>query len=986
MSEKYSDIIKAQIGRVSAKAKANNYFPVVNQTVKIDAETKWGQTSEWQTNDGSGETETITGNLTLQKDSKEIIVTASGELQQKFIARNYLTETVVFKMIYAMLPQVLPYFDVRATEIVRIGDTGSIQVWPEHGYSGELYGHTIVRIYRENEVANPVRTIDISTGRPTIEGTIGFTFNFTEAADRGIYDIEIDVTSEGGVIVTKRINKLVTVTPKLCPKPTDTSSGYEVVSTYRAVTSYAGTKTFDVRLWRNVNDSGMNYAEVILPKGDAVAKYDFIPLQELPAGTTLCLKLDPQEPEFYPFRMLVQGGVDSNTGNENGTPNFTREAPLVITHDNTEVWNWRWRSFGSMQFANNCRNIVLDGRGYNDTGIYFTPFDDSMQINSCIFLGGGLSYFEMFGCDIDGTGFAGISAKTDPNANAPWYWRGNFEMYLSIHHCTIQNTYGEGVYIGYFGTGELGSGDVKYYAHLLRDLRLYRCKFYHTGFDPVQITNAVGVEVCYLDIEKCCYKKEANQANTFSCGMDGKLYNCKVWDNFSSLGIIFPLLGTLEIFNNILTCDKDTLGFSWTHWTGGDPATDETLGYKIYNNVIKARTIASVNGNISYKNFTMNDNVFITSDGDTSLPGDFTGDGNIFIKASEEYDEIDRYLKVADSANYDYQPNYDSQLISAGKSVLTGYDMRGYKRWYKTIQHCGPLMGIYKADLEEITLVLSSITLEQIADKKVRVNWDYKGAPVQYRIGEQSDLSDSTWENWKNNVTYEFASAGEKTLYAQMKDVDGVLTDIRFASITLIVADTGKATINVGWTASELTDKKYYEWDGINKITKAVYSDNPITFYWEDGAEAGIMQKNDGLGTVYMQESTKGNITGNDSGIYPDSILERNIIVNTTTEVIREFTLAVPAGKYKVSLFASTIASIAYTNPERQIYKVTAGGITYDFPKPEGWNANGNLAVWLEKEVTADEDGIKISLGSSSETRTVTALNMVRIEKLINLV
>ena len=147
--ETYTGKLKVQIGRVQASATVNNYFPVVGQTVRIDAATKWGKTSEWQTQNGSGNTVTSAGNLNLNKDSKELTLSAAGELVQKFIARNSLSETTVAKMIYAMRPQTLPYFDVTAQEVVRVGESGSLQVAMENGYKGN--SEIAVRVYKEND-------------------------------------------------------------------------------------------------------------------------------------------------------------------------------------------------------------------------------------------------------------------------------------------------------------------------------------------------------------------------------------------------------------------------------------------------------------------------------------------------------------------------------------------------------------------------------------------------------------------------------------------------------------------------------------------------------------------------------------------------------------------------------------------------------------------------------------------------------------------
>ena len=52
MKESYSNILKVSIGKVLAKTIIDNYFPIVGQDIQIDATTKWGQTSEWQIQNG----------------------------------------------------------------------------------------------------------------------------------------------------------------------------------------------------------------------------------------------------------------------------------------------------------------------------------------------------------------------------------------------------------------------------------------------------------------------------------------------------------------------------------------------------------------------------------------------------------------------------------------------------------------------------------------------------------------------------------------------------------------------------------------------------------------------------------------------------------------------------------------------------------------------------------------------------------------------
>lgn len=793
MAELYSNILKAQIGRVSAKAKSDNYFPVAGKdSIQIDAETKWGQTSEWQTQDGGGGTATTAGNLARQHDYKSVTILGEGELNQKFTARNYLTETVVSKVIYAMLPQVLPYFNVTATETVRVGDTGYIKITAENGYATSRNSSITARIYRENGT-EPVKTVGFDTSRPGPTYWASSAFSFSGASDRGIYDVEVDVTDTlSGVTFTKRINKLITVTPKLCPKPSDTTQGYEVAATYYSWTSYDNGKLipFELRLWRNVNGSGLNYAEAVMPRGDLeYAKYDNIPIHLLPAGTTLVLRLDGEETEAYPVRLFVTGNALSEKNSDNGTANFTFESPLVITHDRADVWEWGWKSYGALQIGNNCRNIVFDGYGYNNTGIHFQPFNAKVFANSCIFLVNGTSDWEMFGCDIDGAGFAGISAKTDPDKNRPWYWReSGWEMNnLHIHHCTFQNTMGEGVYIGYYTSEPISavnsSGEeVTYHAHTLRGIRLYRCRFYHTYFDGIQINNSRDVEVCYNELSEIGYSRKGDQGSAFSCTFDGRVYNNYVHDIYGMVGILFPFSSRMEVFNNVFVAAKRAVCLMATAWMTGshefiDPDSDgidDNIECAIYNNVIKGLSHMQFNTDIKFSGLTMNDNLIITERGITELPYSFTGSGNYYLEGEEDYDAIDLALKIADSANSNYQPNFNSPLIFAGQNGLSPFDFRGYKNWFDNIYHAGPFMGIYKSDT--LPLILRSVMVnggaESTDNSELSITYECEGTPTMYRVGEGAAPTGAWLPVPSGAISYALqdTGAGEKVIYLQLSD------------------------------------------------------------------------------------------------------------------------------------------------------------------------------------------------------------------------
>lgn len=785
MAEVYNNSLKIGIGRVSAKTLSNNYFPVVGESIKITAETKWTTASEWQTKSTSSVVDTTTGAPVSGKEEKTIPINEAGELPQKYIAKNSIGQKEISKTIYAMEAQTLPYFKTAAKEILRVGDTnGYISVTPENGYSKTRERNIVIRVYKENKpevfktITNHIEELE--------DGTRKFPVDFMNESDRGIYDVEVDVTDVlGNTKLSQRHNKLITVTPKLCPKPADLTTGYEVALTYKARTTYSpdADVTFELKLWRNVDNSGLNYAEFIIPRGEiGNSFYANIPIASLPAGTTMCLKEDPLETAPYPHRLLLEGNSPMNVSNENGTPNFTREKPLVITHDLETVMEWGWRGYGAFQCGANPRNIVFDGFGYHNTGIHFFPFNNAMFTDSCIYVNNGATDFELLGLDVDGGGFAAFFCKTDPDVNMPWYWRtSGWTLRLSIHHCKMRNTVGEGVYIGYYDTrpkkGTNSAGQpVTYQAHLVESLRLYRCLFYQNGFDSVQINNGVDIEFCYNTLIGSGYRREPSQGSAFSCTSDGKIYNNIVKNNYNLVGVYGPYLSKLEVFNNILTAARMEPGWSLTKWSSDEhPETEITnLTYDIHNNVVKASRIAILNGNVVMRNHFMNDNIFITELGNTELPGYFTGSGNVFLQADLDYENIDNVLKVADSGNYDYQPAYNSSVVTAGRNGKSLFDYRGYKNWYIGNFHAGPFMGKYK----DLSVVDTELSLRSVSinagvaytySRDVVVSLAYEGTPTKYRIGETSDLSGEEWKDLTESIEFTLSEGyANKTIYAQV--------------------------------------------------------------------------------------------------------------------------------------------------------------------------------------------------------------------------
>ena len=64
-----------------------------------------------------------------------------------------------------------------------------------------------------------MKTVGFDTSRPGPTVWAASPYTFDAVSDRGIYDVEVDVTDVlTGVTFTKRINKLITVTPALAPR------------------------------------------------------------------------------------------------------------------------------------------------------------------------------------------------------------------------------------------------------------------------------------------------------------------------------------------------------------------------------------------------------------------------------------------------------------------------------------------------------------------------------------------------------------------------------------------------------------------------------------------------------------------------------------------------------------------------------------------------------------------------------------------------
>lgn len=1107
--ETYTGKLKVQIGRVQATAKADDYFPLTGEVVNISGLTKWAQADEWQVQDGGGGISTTAGTITNQSDSKEFTVVAPGELVQKFIARNSLSETVVQKTIYAMQPQGLPYFTVEAIkEIVRAdGEEAEIIVKPENGYAGV---NTVeVRVYRENEQI-PLTTI---TGFSATTSGGKCSVSFSSPSDRGAYDVEVSVTDTGsGETLTKRVNKLITVTPRLAPEPADRSTGYRDILATTCYTSYSGKDTipFYIRLWENTGH-GLSYAEVVIPSGqqnNSSHYYPSIDISVLPGGTTLVLEEDPLEPAGYTRRILFKGNNPPSVSNASGTPNNTFEKPLIITINRDTPYDVPFEYYSGLNFENNVRFVVMDGRGYKNIkkGIHIHKCDPEAWGSNCMFMTNGMSNMELFELELSDCDFTAISSKTDPEPDRPWYWFGNWELQdLWLHHAYIHDTLGEGFYIGYFTpetyTKVNSAGEpVTYRAHALVNTRVYRNRFENTGYDGIQLSNARGAEVCYNEIHNAAYRGEADQSSGMSVqSISGKVYN-NVIGKHLGVGLQLGPLGDVEVFNNLvydgpigspgvqLLFSNDT-----PEQNPDDTGVNDTMKMMIHNNVI----ICNGNGlngrnTVQVMGMYFEDNILVYRGGVFSNMATATierwieqSSGNLLLNQNTpDFVAIDAN-KIADSANGNFQVSADSPLIRSGTGARFEFDFRGYKNWFTSVTPTGAFLGKYKSiNVNDDPVSLTSIVINDGAlstrERSVLVKLEYTGLATRYRVGETGDLSGVAWvaipeggvvdhelsECFGNKTLYAqvssasvvsvvrsatieyqstpltlegivlnngeastynltipvsfvysgsfipakyrtgetssltsvpwfdfsdsvfctFDSPGSKTLYAQLQDAEGNSTGIKSGSITIKEQGARKAIVSIGWNNEEVPGGASFE----NEINKRNFLHAAAkNINWNTGESLGTLLKVDAMGSPVMALTSKGAITGDNSGIYPDDVMMHNISCGANQVEFagyRDIHFEIPAGSYKLRLFCSSV----FNRDDRGKLKYqvvfnagTADETTRDFVIPENFTAVNNLTDWLEMDLVVLEGGVNLRWCSFNTGGSFIQcpLNIIEIEE-----
>lgn len=832
-NQEYVNKLIGGVGRVKLATRVSNAFPLLGDTVTLEAATKWAQKmyfTKRSTSDPSVMTREAIDN-TSQKTSITIPVSGSGDLRQEVRAVNYRNETELFsasliRYLYAMQPQTLPYHEVRASsEINRTDQSFDLFISGDNGYDTSRERIVQVYILKENgSVDNPADVVSVRTAPDYTNDNGELVFSQYNVPTRGIYDVETryyDTLTQK--TISKRINKLITITPRLAAKP---SEGQEPIMSIVSV-GYPDAKI-------DVYETGVNdcYMVFNIPNTNY---YKDINIDSLPSGYdayTLVLK---KAVENGTSRVRIACTEIKGNPQQNPSPQFSENNPLVVTIDQNTPLTLYGTSWNTMCFVS-MWHVVVDGRGYYNLskGIKLDRNPDHKITWPVIQLqiADGTKYIDFFEMEITGCSFAGVSIKTDPTASNPWYWNENFELNnLWLHHMYVHDTNSEGWYIGYYTpekstvayTGEtitfknLKGEDVTYIkghsytkkAHYLPNFRFYRNNTEHTGYDGVQISNSIG-EVCYNRLYNCAYKNESAQTSGMSIqSFSGKCYNNFLLDSHGANLQVGPI-GNIEIFNNVIQ-SKYGMGiqFLFSYATPEQNPTDAPAGSGVINNdlqIIFHNNVLSTPGmtangrnTVQIRGVHMYDNI-IANNG--QLFGNMTPETLAVWESQAVNNEVFLYsdlyqkaidLKIADYISGDYRIAFDSPLISAGLGTGFTFDYRGYLNWYNTVCPIGPFMGKFKSDdIDDESVELLSISINggnsSTQERNVSVLLNYTGAATRYRIGESTDLSSATWQNIPEGNTVEFTLSdgfGQKTVYAQISKGQAI-SDTKSATIEYV--------------------------------------------------------------------------------------------------------------------------------------------------------------------------------------------------------
>ena len=417
-------------------------------------------------------------------------------------------------------------------------------------------------------------------------------------------------------------------------------------------------------------------------------------------------------------------------------------------------------------------------------------------------------------------------------------------------------------------------------------------------------------------------------------------------------------------------------GASWVEFTE-NPIVQLSASYgnKILYAKLKNATTETVSRSAAIE---LIDAVTARLDSITVNNGDASTDSGIVSVKFETLNTITKY-KIGQQADLSdctdwivwggSTVQYDSKIVDGN---LTVYAQVGNETTESSIKS-DSIQVVQPVGLTSITLAEGK---DSFAGYTVPVSFEIsQGTPTHYRLAETSaGLASAAWEAWKDNIVYEFATSGAKTLYGQLKNevsessVGSDSVTLTESPVIILLANIPSAgnvdgvgfvqPINSGNAAVDLKD---IQGNNVGTLTGRY-----IPYNKADYAAMGAKLSKDVLGgtgaPVYWQGVTLGAEVQ-----YPNSMIwdgsTKNIVVPTrgnftsyTAEIQSVVILkGLTPGNYKVRLLLSDKNSVPNTQPwnlyvQNAVQQVLASDLSTKV-------INNNSDWYTFDDVAVDSDG-----------------------------
>lgn len=275
--------------------------------------------------------------------------------------------------------------------------------------------------------------------------------------------------------------------------------------------------------------------------------------------------------------------------------------------------------------------------------------------------------------------------------------------------------------------------------------------------------------------------------------------------------------------------------------------------------------------------------------------------------------------------------------------------------------------------IEPIPLSLNSISIndgsETTYSKYVTVKLNFSGTPTHYKLSESEDLSSIEWVVYSGDISFTLSDEySEKTLYAQLKD-NNIESEKKNASIVYQESAVKKKICRIGFQhAISNTSTVFDDSAKINKLNEGL-GKNYILYDIDKKEFASLHVIVAGWG-IYAGQ---GNITGDDSGLFPDIYLNKNAQWNSgysTKDIPCEYVITLSPGVYKVKLFINSRA-----NPDLSQCNYNVNGIV----KQPSASFHDNFHDW---SIIYENVEVTDTLTLKWIGATIAPINVVEIEEL----